>query len=163
MLPSQSWGWEVPCHVCDLPGGLIIKENWLFLSPLLSSTNSSSASSVIFCPLFPSNAEILFYLSSYVSFVYHDNHCGFICVTALVCLDVSHRLWLLGFSRPSSPKTPGEECDVCVSMEPSSPQSHTLSMLTIWEPVLITIYCKKELLWWGFRDALIYVYSSIAI
>lgn len=95
-----------------------------------------------------------------MSFAYHDNHCDFICVTSLLFLDVSHSLCRLGFSSHSSSKTPGEGCDVCVPMEPSSPRSHTLSMLTFWESVLITIYCKEELLWWGLRDALIYVYSS---
>lgn len=159
---GQPWVW-LTCRSHTL------KENWLSLSQQSSVSNSSSACDGSSSPHPPST---LWFCQNWTCpglvQCFH-NHCKFtLCnfpgVPRKHCfVVVIHPLSLLNCFLCLFHDDPwalvGETGCKCPVQGWALYLSYSLHIDQLWESVLITVYCKKMLLWWGLREALIHEYK----
>lgn len=90
--------------------------------------------------------------------------CAFICGSALLCLEKAAssgmpRAETLSMSSLQRALSLEFNKDIIFNIKYST-VSHSLHIMQVWVTVLITIYCKKELLWWEVSNVLIYGYNN---
>lgn len=106
-------------------------------------------------------------LNLWRSYACSQSLCEFIGESVLLCLDnavLIHHLWLLQSSCllfPIDLWTSRGEINLKHLIWSWVLRSLSLSV-QLWVSVLITICCKKTLLWWGLIDILFYEYSSMS-
>lgn len=143
-----------------------IKENWLFLSHQYSNAKSSLARSGTSCPLPLSHAGVLSRTISLRSQLLWVHMCTCSAASGKYCfLEAVCYVWLVRYFHQLIHDDPwtlrGGLWYGCPRRAEQPGVLYSLPLDQLWVSMLIAVYCKKGLLWWGLRNTLgIYGFAS---